>query len=543
MRLAGLAAGVVAIAVLAGGPLWLWAIEHGMLEELRERDLERARLQLFFRVRMLGPMGLEGVPNRAAMPADPFADSDLLMLAPDGDVEFTGEGEAPSAGLGQWLATHRNDPALSGAADELGRILVEAEKEVRACLRGALFERGVGLFDSLAGRAGTLEVCRSAIDEARARASKRAGLLDWPYRVVTLPDGRRLRTAIVVRFPGEAEPYALAIDSSLDTVESTLEALERSLVVTGPLLIAFVASLSWLLVGRSLRVVGDLRSEAERIAFGTLERRIEVPPADDEVRSLAVSLNRMLDRVADGAMRQRAFVGDASHELRSPIAALRAQLEVGLVHPEEANWPQRAREANEEVIRMQRLVDDLLRMARLDELSGSGGSSSRPVSDVDLDDVVRLEAAALRGAEVSLHGVSPVRVRGIEPDLRRVVRNLLENAERYGKDRIQVSLAQRGDAALLEIEDDGPGISPDQRERVFERFTCLDRSRSRACGGAGLGLSLARGLAREHGGDIRIEDGRMGGARLVVVLPVDPERHEVVPSEGVGCVGAAVDAE
>jgi signal transduction histidine kinase len=173
---------------------------------------------------------------------------------------------------------------------------------------------------------------------------------------------------------------------------------------------------------------------------------------------------------------------------------------------------------------MQRLVEDLLRMARLDEPDVSGDSSPRPFSDVDLDDVVRSEAAGLPKAKVALSGVSPVRVRGVEPDLRRVVRNLLENAERYGKGRIQVSLTQRGDEARLDIEDDGPGIPPKQRERVFARFTRLDRSRSRVSGGAGIGLYLARGLVQDHGGDIWIEEGRMGGARLVVVLPVDPER-------------------
>ena len=170
---------------------------------------------------------------------------------------------------------------------------------------------------------------------------------------------------------------------------------------------------------------------------------------------------------------------------------------------------------------MEHLVDDLLRMARLDE-PGAGDASPRPVTDVDLDDLVRSEAAALRSAKVSLLGVSPVRVAGIEPDLRRVVRNLLENAESYGKGHIQVSLTRRGDAARLEIEDDGPGIPLEQRERVFARFTRLDWSRSRASGGAGLGLALARGLVREHGGDVWIEEGRMNGARLVVVLPVAP---------------------
>mgnify|MGYP001823264657 CR=1 FL=1 len=524
-RLTGLAAGAVATALLAGGPFWLWAVEYGMLADLRERDRERVLRQVYFHVRVLGPMRFEGVARRPALPIEPYLDSNLLVLTPDGDAQLTGEGEAPNARLEEWLASQRDDPSLSRAAETIGGIILEAEEAVQECFRGAFFEQqGEGLLLNLPTQE-TMDACRTVIDRARAEASRRAEPLQWPQSVVALPDGgRRLRTAIVVQIPGDPEPYALALDSSLDALDTTLEVITRSLVFGGPLLVAFVAGLAWLLVGRSLRVVGDLQREAEQIAFGTLERRLEVPPADDEVRRLVVSLNRMLDRVAEGARRQRAFVGDASHELRSPIAALRAQLEVGLAHPEEADWPRRAGDATEEVIRMQRLVEDLLRMARLDEPDVSGDSPPRPVQDADLDDVVRSEAAALGKAKVALLGVSPVRVRGVEPDLRRVVRNLLENAERYGKGRIQVSLNQRGDEALLEIEDDGPGIPPEQRERVFARFTRLDRSRSRVSGGAGIGLSLARGLVQEHGGDIWIAEGRMGGARLVVVLPVDPER-------------------
>ena len=169
---------------------------------------------------------------------------------------------------------------------------------------------------------------------------------------------------------------------------------------------------------------------------------------------------------------------------------------------------------------MQKLVDDLLRIARLDE---SGDTPPHPRQDVDLDDIIRGESAALRGAKVGLAGVSPARVRGVEQDLRRIVRNLLENAERYGRGRIEVSLSQNGSKARLEIEDDGPGIALQQRTLVFERFRRLEESRSRAGGGAGLGLSLARGLVKAHGGEIWIEEARLGGARLVVSLPGDPE--------------------
>ncbi len=527
IRLTGLAAAGVAFALLLAGPAWLRAVEHRMLENLRERDLVRALRQSFFRVRLLesGSMLGDGPLRGPVVPIDGYSDSDLLLISPTGDVEFSGPGSAPPAELEQWLDDWRGDARLDEAAAQMGAMLAESEATVRTCMRSQFFEQfGSGTSLQLSDRIATaMEACRDVIDEARTSVFRRVEPLQWPQEVVALPDGRRrLRTAILVRLEDAPGPHAFALDSSLESVDATLDALTRTLLFGGPMLIAFVSFLAWLLVGRSLRVVGDLQREAEQIAFGTLDRRIEVPPADDEVRGLVISLNRMLDRVAEGAGRQRAFVGDASHELRSPIAALRAQLEVGLAHPEEADWPRRAEDATEEVIRMQQLVDDLLRMARLEETKSSTNAPPRPLADVDLDEVVRSEAAALREAKVSLSGVSPVRIRGVEADLVRVVRNLLENAERYGNRHIQVSLSARGDEARLEIEDDGPGIPAEEREHVFERFTRLDPSRSRSSGGAGLGLSLVRGLVHEHGGEIWIEEGGIGGARIVVVLPLDP---------------------
>ena len=331
---------------------------------------------------------------------------------------------------------------------------------------------------------------------------------------------------MLVWLPDEEAPSALAVDASLESVDATTAALTRSLVLGGPLLLALVAGVAWFLVGRSLRVVGVIQRDVERIAFGTLDRRLEEPLALDEVSRLVDTLNRMLDRIGEGARRQREFIGDASHELRSPIASLRTQLEVALSRPEAADWPEVAAEAREEVIRLQKLVDDLLRIARLDE---SRTASAAPREEVDLDDVVRAESALVTDAKVGLSGVSPVRVRGVEADLRRLVRNLLENAARYGSGRIEVSLAREGNEARLEVEDDGPGIPVDRREVVFQRFTRLDESRSRAGGGAGLGLALARGVSEAHGGEIRVEDARLGGARLVVRLPVDESAGESTP--------------
>src|SRR5262249_14760986 len=245
--------------------------------------------------------------------------------------------------------------------------------------------------------------------------------LGWPQTIASDPGGARwLRTAVLIRVPEAEQPYAISIASSLASVDATVDALVRSLVLGGPLLLALVARVARYLVGRSLRVVGGIQQELEQIAFGTLDRRLAPPRTKDEVARLVVTLNRMLDRVAEGARRQREFIGDASHELRSPIASIRTQLEVALSHPGATDWLRMAGGTNAEVIRMQRLVDDLLRIARLDESRDAPPPRSQ---EVDLDDIVRSESAALRDAKVGLTGVSPVRVRGVEQDLRRIVRN------------------------------------------------------------------------------------------------------------------------
>jgi len=521
-RLTLLAAGVVAAALLVGGPLWLWGVQLRMQGDLVERDRLRGVADALLRIRG-GPAEWERRPGPRGRPrADPFPDADVVHLAASGEIEFSGDAAAPPTELVAWLEALRSDPALAGAASDMGELAQELSLALRDCFRERFADRdreshspGFPPRRDRDARRG----CRERVDAARAEAAERATKLEWPHRMVSEPErGRRLWTAVLLRHPDDEATHALAIDSSLESVDATVAALTRSLILGGPLLLALVTGVAWFLVGRSLAVVGDIQREAEQIAFGTLDRRLEEPRTRDEVGRLVVTLNRMLDRVAEGARRQREFIGDASHELRTPIASTRTQLEVALSHPDEADWPRVAKGANEEVVRMQRLVDDLLRMARLDE---ARDAPPEPQEDVDLDDLVRTESAALRKTKAGLAAVEPVRVQGIERDLRRVVRNLLENAERYGAKRIEISLSREGDEARLVIEDDGPGIPPERREQVFERFARLDESRSRSEGGAGLGLSLARGLVEAHGGEIRIEQADLGGARLVVRLPID----------------------
>ncbi|MFF4499673.1 sensor histidine kinase [Streptomyces sp. NPDC001401] len=221
-----------------------------------------------------------------------------------------------------------------------------------------------------------------------------------------------------------------------------------------------------------------------------------------------------LRRVARAEAAQRRFVSDASHELRSPVAAVRQHAEVALAHPGRTDAGALAATVHDEAVRMQRLVDDLLLLARADE-----GAPAAPRRPVDLDDLVLEELRRLRsatGLRIDGTAVGAARVSGDEDALRRLVRNLGENAARHARTRVAFTLADTGDGRVrLVVEDDGPGIPAADRKRVFERFVRLDESRSRAAGGAGLGLAIVAEVAAAHGGSVRVED----GARFVVTLP------------------------
>ncbi|CAM5556429.1 histidine kinase OS=Streptomyces alboniger OX=132473 GN=CP975_24685 PE=4 SV=1 [Streptomyces alboniger] len=243
----------------------------------------------------------------------------------------------------------------------------------------------------------------------------------------------------------------------------------------------------------------------------------------------------MLERLQQAGERQRRFVSDASHELRSPLAALRTRTEVGLAHPTATEWPVLARDVHREVGRLDQLVEELLALSRV----GSGNGAA-PASLVDLDELLLTEVEAIRArgqVDVDLSGLSPVRVQGHPQQLRAVVRNLLDNAERYARTRIAVRLfpvgegngrgsgnaggAGPGPAAELVVADDGPGVVPAHREQVFDRFFRVQSARDRNSGGVGLGLAIVRDVVTTHGGRVWIADSPTG-AEFHVRLPMIP---------------------
>ena len=334
-----------------------------------------------------------------------------------------------------------------------------------------------------------------------------------------------------VDVPDESDGYRLVADTadldgghllvvvarSADAVDEGTGAVGGSLLVGIPLLLLLVAATTWIVTGRALRPVEAIRREVDAITEAEMARRVPAPGGRDEIARLAGTMNAMLDRLETGRDRTRRFVSDASHELRSPIATIRHELEVARADPTVVDVAALADRLLAEDLRMQALVEDLLLLARSDE--GRIVGVRRPV---DVDDLVLAEAARLRrldGVAVDASGVGAGQVSGDAAALGRVVRNLVDNAARHASTTVHLGVATEGPTVRVWVADDGPGIPAADRERVFERFTRLDASRTRGTGGYGLGLAIAAEVVRAHGGRIGVTDGPAGGARFVVDLP------------------------
>jgi signal transduction histidine kinase len=290
------------------------------------------------------------------------------------------------------------------------------------------------------------------------------------------------------------------------------------LLVAVPLLVAAMALVTWLAVGRALRPVERIRHDTEQVTAADLGRRIATPGSGDEIDRLAQTMNRMLERLDESQRRQRRFVSDASHELRSPISALRQNAEVALAYPDRLPVERLGRTVAEESARLAELVDGLLLLARADERG-----LVPDARDVDLDDLALAEARRLRALAPQLTidatGVSAARTHGDSRMLERALRNLGDNAARHARGRIAIACTVLDGAAVLTVDDDGPGIPPAERSRVFERFVRLDDSRARDSGGSGLGLPIVASIAAAHGGTATAAASPLGGARLELRLP------------------------
>jgi two-component system OmpR family sensor kinase len=306
-------------------------------------------------------------------------------------------------------------------------------------------------------------------------------------------------------------------DNSESPIEDAQSDVEQTFLVVGAAALVAALLAGYLVAARTAAPLRRFAGTAADVDAGDLSPRVAVDPsAAAELRTLADSFNHMLDRLEDAFARQRGFVSDASHELRSPLTAIRGQIEVLAREPNPGAADVRRVEATTlaELRRVERLVDEMLALARLDE---GAGPERR---ELDADAFLREAVAAAPGA-AGLGATVSGQI-DLDPDLvARVIRNLVENARRHAGADGQVTVGSVAiDGRLrIDVDDDGPGVAPAERERVFDRFHRSDAARDRGSGGSGLGLAIARAIVEAHGGAIRVAESPAGGARVSFELP------------------------
>jgi signal transduction histidine kinase len=359
-----------------------------------------------------------------------------------------------------------DDLAISRAGDLAG--LAEQDR-----LPDLLADIGDDSMGQVIGPGGAVVAASASLGDAPAVTDRTGGEDAVRIDLDGVPDDDETEDyrAWLVTAQGPDGPLTVVVGTSRESIRQDVLALGLALLLAMPLVLLASAALLWLLLGRTLRPV----EEAHR--------------------------------------RQRTFVADAAHELQSPLASYRTQLEVAQRREDPSAWREVASDLLAETDRMERLVRDLLFLARQD-------AAATAPSLVDLDDVVLEEVARVRpttSVALDVKGVSAAPVQGSRDDLSRLVRNLLANAVRHASARVEITCRQDAAGTELVVADDGPGIERELREAVFERFRRGDAARGHDSG-TGLGLSIVRAVAERHGGTVRVADGG-GGARFEVRLP------------------------
>ncbi len=308
----------------------------------------------------------------------------------------------------------------------------------------------------------------------------------------------------------DASTVAVGVSIPLRPVTDSLDTFRQLLWIAVPLLVGVVALITWLATSRALRPVGAIIGQASKITSTNIHERVPVHAANDEINAVAATINGMLQRLEDAQNSRHQLVADASHELRSPVAASQAQLDVALANPDEADWVATAKSVLGEQQHLGALIADLLALSKLDEATPELGD------DVDLDEIVLTECD--RHDRITTHISAPQRVRGNSELARRAIRNLVDNAVHHGGSAVEVSLTSIDGFGVVHVDDNGPGIPNEDRESIFDRFARLDDARDRASGGAGLGLAIARQIAKAHGGEVVCGDSPLGGARFTITF-------------------------
>ncbi len=319
--------------------------------------------------------------------------------------------------------------------------------------------------------------------------------------------------------------YVIVAGTSLESTDEELESLRNILVYLVPLALILAGIGGWFLAGRSLSPVVAMADRARQIGVANLSERLPVANPRDELGRLAETFNSLLARLEGSLIQQRQFMADASHELRTPVTTARTAASVALQQPtrSEADYRETLALIEQETTRLSRIVDDMFTLARAD--AGSYPVRSMPMYlDEVVDEVVRAlrVVASTRDISISENVLRPAPFTGDEDLVRRLILNIADNAVRYAPSGsvVRVALDRAGGDYAISVSDDGPGIPAEIQPRIFERFYRVDEARTHGRdGGAGLGLALARWIARAHGGDVTLAASSRAGSTFVITLP------------------------
>ena len=335
----------------------------------------------------------------------------------------------------------------------------------------------------------------------------------------------RFRAAVVpVRRLGRDRVIVVA--ESLRHVDESVDQVLLLLLLGLPAALAATAVGGWWLARKALRPVERMTSKAEEIGIDRLHERIAPPRTEDEIGRLALTLNAMLDRLERGVEEKHRLIADASHELRTPLAAMRAELDVSLMDDDLSPPIREVLESTrEEVDRMSRIVANLLTLARVDE-----GRLELLKTRVDLGAAIEEAVRPLQPLAAAKQLKLEVNGARCEADadpqrLNQALTNFIENAIKFSDPggAVYISAWERNGEVGVTVKDTGPGIPPDARAQVFDRFYRADPARSRASGGSGLGLSICREVADAHGGRVWVESEEGAGSSFSLALPAEHE--------------------
>jgi heavy metal sensor kinase len=347
-------------------------------------------------------------------------------------------------------------------------------------------------------------------------------LLNAQQQTISFAVINNLRVAVTPLAANKQLGYA-AVAEPVSVIDESLRRLRREFFAGVPLVLLLASVGGYFLARKSLAPIALMDRQTQRITAENLSARLDVMNERDELGGLALTINELLERLEEAFKEQQRFIADASHELRTPLAVLRGETEVSLSQSRTVDEYQASLNLiKDEAERLSRIVEDLFLLAR--RPADRKQLSQQPVR---LDKIV---AECGRAAQV-LAGRKDLKLRvdsgtalsltGDDELLQRMILNLLDNAVKYTPPGGEISVelvASNGDARLT-VRDNGIGIPAKDQPHVFDRFYRVDKARSRALGGAGLGLSIARQIAEAHGGTVGVESSS-GGSVFTVVLPV-----------------------